>query len=382
MLWLCSRVDAGAVFRLCGSAEQEKVVFVRDGIGEGLTAIMATMTAAAGAATGTPAQTVHCQLWMGGLEPYMNEAFIMEAFRRMGEPATGVIHKKNKFTGDPAGYCFVQFPTDEMALNAMHKLNGKLVPNTNPSVRFRLNHAGGGATRPSQDKEYSLWVGDLTPEVDDYTLYKAFAARYPSIRTAKVILDTTGYSRGYGFVRFASEEDQKNCLISMNGYKGLGGKPLKISNAVAKTQKYNATTTPQTQPTATTPTTPQATTQTTTAHTGYTGVSQDYSQGYYDPSYWQNYSAWQGYYDQTGATDPNAMAAYTDPSMQDPSQAVAVAQEAQAPIEDDLELIEHNVPLDIEKLNQELCDQDYNMWDALEGSRWLPLDTLGLECAS
>lgn len=52
-------------------------------------------------------------------------------------------------------------------------------------VRFRLNHAGGGATRPSQDKEYSLWVGDLTPEVDDYTLYKAFAARYPSIRTAK-----------------------------------------------------------------------------------------------------------------------------------------------------------------------------------------------------
>lgn len=56
----------------------------------------------------------------------------MEAFRRMGEPATGVIHKKNKFTGDPAGYCFVQFPTDEMALNAMHKLNGKVVPQTNP----------------------------------------------------------------------------------------------------------------------------------------------------------------------------------------------------------------------------------------------------------
>lgn len=62
----------------------------------------------------------------------MNEAFIMEAFRRMGESATGVIHKKNKFTGDPAGYCFVQFPTDEMALNAMHKLNGKVVPQTNP----------------------------------------------------------------------------------------------------------------------------------------------------------------------------------------------------------------------------------------------------------
>jgi len=313
----------------------------------------------------------------------MNEAFIMEAFRRMGEPATGVIHKKNKFTGDPAGYCFVQFPTDEMALNAMHKLNGKVVPQTNPPVRFRLNHAGGGATRPSQDKEYSLWVGDLTPEVDDYTLYKAFAARYPSIRTAKVILDTSGYSRGYGFVRFASEEEQKNCLVAMNGYKGLGGKPLKISNAVAKTAKYNANSTQQTQQTASPTTTPQAQTPTTAQHTGYAGVTQDYSQGYYDTSYWQNYSAWQGYYDQT--SDPNAMAGYTDQSMQDPTQAAATAaavQEPQAPVEDELELIEHNVPLDIEKLNREVCDQDYNMWDALESSRWLPLDSLGLECAS
>ena len=51
-------------------------------------------------------------------------------------------------------------------------------------VRFRLNHAG-STTRPSTDREYSLWVGDLTPEVDDYTLYKTFASRYPSIRTAK-----------------------------------------------------------------------------------------------------------------------------------------------------------------------------------------------------
>lgn len=313
----------------------------------------------------------------------MNETFIMDAFRRMGESATGVIHKKNKFTGDPAGYCFVQFPTDEMALNAMHKLNGKVIPQTNPPVRFRLNHAGGGATRPSQDKEYSLWVGDLTPEVDDYTLYRAFSTRYPSIRTAKVILDTSGYSRGYGFVRFASEEEQKSCLVAMNGYKGLGGKPLKISNAVAKTTKFNANSTAQspTAATATTPATPA--TPTTPQHTSYTGVTQDYSQSYYDPStYWQNYSAWQGYYDQTASTDPNAMAAY-DQTAQDPSQVVAaVAQEAQATVEDELELIEHNVPLDIEKMNQQLLDQDYNMWDALEGSRWLPLDSLGMECAS
>lgn len=102
----------------------------------------------------------------------------------------------------------------------------------------------------------------------------------------------------------------------------------------------SANSTQQTQQTTSTTTTPQAQTPTTTQHTGYAGVTQDYSQGYYDTSYWQNYSAWQGYYDQTA--DPNAMAAYTDPSMQDPTQAAAAAAAAaqeSAPVEDELELI-------------------------------------------
>lgn len=33
-------------------------------------------------------------------------------------------------------------------------------------------------------------------------------------------------------------------------------------------------------------------------------------------------------------------------------------------------------------MNQQLLDQDYNMWDAIEGSRWLPLESLAMECAS
>jgi hypothetical protein len=40
--------------------------------------------------------------------------------------------------------------------------------------------------------------------------------------------------------------------------------------------------------------------------------------------------------------------------------------------------IEHNIPLDVEKLNRELIDRDYNFWDALESSKWLPFE--GLEC--
>ena len=51
------------------------------------------------------------------------------------------------------------------------------------AIRFKLNHS---STRGNNtDKEYSLWVGDLTPDVDDFALYKTFGSRYNSIKTAK-----------------------------------------------------------------------------------------------------------------------------------------------------------------------------------------------------
>ena len=37
----------------------------------------------------------------------------------------------------------------------------------------------------SYSPEYSLFVGDLTEEVDDYTLYQAFSRRFKSCRSAK-----------------------------------------------------------------------------------------------------------------------------------------------------------------------------------------------------
>lgn len=51
-----------------------------------------------------------------------------------------------------------------------------------------------------------------------------------------MVLDSAGFSKGYAFIRFASEEEQKNCCIQMNGFKGLGSRPIKVSGAVPKSQ--------------------------------------------------------------------------------------------------------------------------------------------------
>ncbi|ALC38557.1 CG15440 [Drosophila busckii] len=333
--------------------------------------------------------SVHCQLWMGSLESYMTENFIIAAFRKMGEDPTTVRLMRNKYTGEPAGYCFVNFISDDHALDAMHKLNGKPIPGTNPIVRFRLNSASNSYKLPGNEREFSVWVGDLSSDVDDYSLYKVFSSKYTSIKTAKVILDSLGFSKGYGFVRFGIEDEQKSALYDMNGYIGLGTKPIKICNAVPKPKA-------------------ELTAALGNASTGYgyggsstttssTSAGADYSQ-YYDPTstYWQGYNAWQGYYEQSGVPSITDAAAYYQQALsQSHSNPQTLAQHAEAwsaqrsaqyeqqqqtvppnGSEDDYGLEEHKFVLDVDKLNRETIDSDHHLYDALESSKWLPIEQL------
>ncbi|EAT35872.1 AAEL011988-PA [Aedes aegypti] len=313
--------------------------------------------------------SIQCQLWMGSLESYMTENFILAAFRKMGEDPQTVKLMRNKYTGDPAGYCFVSFKTDEAAIDAMHKLNGKPIPGTNPLVRFRLNSATNNQNKALlADREFSVWVGDLSSDVDDYSLYRVFSAKYTSIKTAKVILDSSGFSKGYGFVKFGLEDEQKSALYEMNGFIGLGCKPLKICNAVPKPKNELG------------PAGPTSSTPSAASLLGY-GTATDYSQ-YYDPStYWQNYSAWQGYYDATGTADYSAYqmpaAAAVDASAYHAYEQQQQHHHAHSQVEDEeLTLVDHKYTLDVEKLNREVMERDRNLYDALESSKWMPVEQL------
>jgi len=48
-------------------------------------------------------------------------------------------------------------------------------------------------------------------------------------------LPPRGFSfRGYGFVRFSDETEQKRALSEMQGARGLGGKAIRVSVATPK----------------------------------------------------------------------------------------------------------------------------------------------------
>ncbi|KAH8845420.1 hypothetical protein MCOR27_007737 [Pyricularia oryzae] len=176
-------------------------------------------------------------LWMGELEPWMDENFIKQIWSTVCGETVNVKVIRDRQSGN-AGYCFVEFPSSEAATKALG-LNGSPVPNSQRV--FKLNWASGGGLVDRRDErgpEYSIFVGDLGPEVNEFVLVSLFQARFPSCKSAKIMTDAmTGQSRGYGFVRFTDESDQQRALVEMQGVY-CGNRPMRISTATPKTRSH------------------------------------------------------------------------------------------------------------------------------------------------
>lgn len=89
--------------------------------------------------------------------------------------------------------------------------------------------------------EFSLFVGDISPEVTDHMLLQAFAGKFSSVSSAQVMTDpVSGLSKGYGFVRLTSEAERDAALHEMQGVY-CGNKQIRVSMANARRSDPPAT---------------------------------------------------------------------------------------------------------------------------------------------
>lgn len=196
-------------------------------------------------------------LWMGDLDPWLDESAIVELWWQILAKKVSVkLIKPRSFKPDVAymglshlGYCFVEFALYEDAQQAL-ALNGKLLPDiampsqqhypNNPDNQkkyFRLNWALGAtlAAPIVQLPEYSLFVGDLSASTTEAHLLLFFQKSFPnSIKTVRVMTDPiSGKSRCFGFVRFTDELERERALVEMNG-AWFGGRPLRVALAAPR----------------------------------------------------------------------------------------------------------------------------------------------------
>ncbi|NWR58866.1 TSP1L protein, partial [Bucorvus abyssinicus] len=190
--------------------------------------------------------------------------------------------------------------------------------------------------------DYSIFVGELTPEVDDFQLYDYFLKRYPSCIDCKIATDLLGYSRGYAFVRFGEQGDQMRALQDCQNAPGLGGKRIRLSIGISKRLKAEF-------------------------------------QRYQSYNYNDYYQDYQNYYSSSSSSssqwnyDPYAEYNYSSYTPYDSMQAeTAVMTE----INDDLITEDPQLYLDVDEMNRQFMETSEELYDALMNCHWQPLDTV------
>ncbi|KAL9644579.1 hypothetical protein ABK040_015318 [Willaertia magna] len=184
-------------------------------------------------------------LWMGDLEDFMDEDYVKKLFGNdIRSSITSIKIIRDRSSGKSQGYGFLEFSTIEIAKAVLDTYTGKPIPSL-PNKIYRLNwasHGSGkaagtttssstGTTIGTKETTVSIFVGDLAPDVTDYMLEQTFKNKFQSVRGAKVVMDQrTGISKGYGFVKFADEEEMLRAMNEMQGVY-ISSRPVKISHA-------------------------------------------------------------------------------------------------------------------------------------------------------
>ncbi|KAL1534175.1 poly(A) binding protein Pab2 [Salvia divinorum] len=119
--------------------------------------------------------------------------------------------------GQPKGYGFVQFETEEAAQNAIDKLNGMLMNDKQVYVGHFLRKQERDTTQ-NNVKFNNVYVKNLGDSTTDDEL-KTIFGEYGVITSAVVMRDADGKSKGFGFVNFENADDAAKAVEALNGKK-------------------------------------------------------------------------------------------------------------------------------------------------------------------
>ena len=158
-------------------------------------------------------------------------------------------------------------------------------------------------------------------------------------------------NKRFGFVRFTDQDDQREALIHMNGFRGLGNKPIKVSIAVPKPGLVKSDDGP--------------------------GMEADsmanpvYSQ-YYE-RYWTDRGAWGNYgsfrHQQQQQQQPLLLSANAPTSLAAINSDTVFDEEEQSG--DDERIVDHDQAVNVDAMNAEFIARSEEVWDASEKERWI-----------
>ncbi|KAG5544721.1 hypothetical protein RHGRI_017237 [Rhododendron griersonianum] len=152
----------------------------------------------------------NASLYVGDLEQSVVEGQLYDLFNQVAQ-VVSVRVCRDQARRTSLGYAYVNFSNSQDAATARELLN--FTPVNGKPIRIMYSHRD-----PSTRKSgfANVFIKNLDTSIDNKALHDTFAA-FGTVLSCKVVLDTNGQSKGYGFVQFDQDEAAQNAIKRLNG---------------------------------------------------------------------------------------------------------------------------------------------------------------------
>lgn len=119
-------------------------------------------------------------------------------------------------TGQSLGYAFIEYPSEQMASEAIKRLDGTTMEEKTLKVSYARQSS-------PEIKNSNVYVAGLPDNITEDALYSLFEP-FGKIITHKLLINPDNSSRGVGFVRYSLKSEAQLAIESMGGKMLPGGR--------------------------------------------------------------------------------------------------------------------------------------------------------------
>ncbi|XP_072962230.1 polyadenylate-binding protein 2-like [Typha angustifolia] len=171
-------------------------------------------------------------LYVGDLDLGMSDGQLYDLFCQVGQ-VVSVRVCRDISTGRSLGYAYVNYANPVDAARAVEILN--FTPIRGKPIRIMYSNRD-PSTRKSGTG--NIFIKNLDKSIDNKALYDTFSV-FGNILSCKVATDSSGQSKGYGFVQFEQDEAAQNAIDKLNGML-LNDKKVFVGPFLRKQERENA----------------------------------------------------------------------------------------------------------------------------------------------
>lgn len=163
------------------------------------------------------------------LPSHLTQEDVQQIFSHIG-PVSNCKLIRNYDTGQSLGYAFIEFPNDNLALEAIKSLDGTKMDGKILKVSY--------ARQSSPDiKNSNVYVAGLPDHISEDDLFTMFTP-FGKIITHKLLVNPDRSSKGVGFVRYSLKSEAQNAIECMGGKTLDNAKtPLTVKLAIPPVSK-------------------------------------------------------------------------------------------------------------------------------------------------